>query len=69
MAVRRLSSFSGHADKNDLLWWAKSCGANVKRFFLVHGELTQARALAAMIQETYGVETVIPDRGDKFQLT
>ena len=36
--VSRLKAFSGHADKDDLLWWAKGCGSNVKQFFVVHGE-------------------------------
>lgn len=49
--VRVLDAFSAHADRNELLDWARACGPQVRRFFLVHGEADQsepfARTLAA----------------------
>ena len=42
--------------------------ASLKRVFLVHGELDQAKGLAGMMREFYGLDVVIPGRGDSFDL-
>ena len=65
--VTRLSAFSGHADKADLQWWAKSCGSDVKRFFVVHGELEQSRALADALRAE-GKQATVPAAGDTFDI-
>ena len=65
--VRRLSSFSGHADQNDLLWWARGCGAQVKRFFLVHGEPAQSQGLAEALRRE-GRQVAMPRRDQVFDL-
>ncbi len=49
--VRTLNAFSAHADKDELLWWADSCGSQVRKFFLVHGDPDQCEALAGHLRD------------------
>jgi metallo-beta-lactamase family protein len=41
---------------------------NLKKLFLVHGEPSQSAALAQAVRERYGLEAVIPARGQSFEL-
>ncbi len=66
--IATLNELSGHADQNELLRWIKPMASGLKRIFLVHGELDQAEGLATMIREMYGIDVVIPNRGDRFDL-
>ena len=66
--VAVINELSGHADQQELLGWIKPHAKALKRVFLVHGEVEQSQPLAALIRETYGVDVVIPDRGDSFLL-
>ncbi|MCP5118146.1 MAG: MBL fold metallo-hydrolase [bacterium] len=67
--VVTLNELSGHADQHELLDWMKPMAATLKKVFLVHGEPAQSRALAAMIRQRYGVEAVVPSRGETFELS
>lgn len=67
LEVRRFSSFSAHADQAGLVKWLEGAG-NVKRVFLVHGELDQMEALAEVIKKKMGVKVEIPRRGERFLL-
>ncbi|MCW5982666.1 MAG: MBL fold metallo-hydrolase [Bryobacteraceae bacterium] len=67
--IETLNELSAHGDQRDLLRWIKPMTPTLKRIFLVHGEPLQSRALAAAIHETYGIEAVIPSRGDEFELS
>ncbi|UCF05732.1 MAG: MBL fold metallo-hydrolase [bacterium] len=64
LEVRRIDSFSGHADQLGLLEWLGGI-QGAEKVFLVHGELEQARALAEAIRLEYGLEVVIPKRGER----
>ena len=65
--VEVLSSFSAHADREDLLRFAQACGSATRRFFLVHGEAGPQRALqAAMTQR--GLTVHAPARGETARL-
>jgi metallo-beta-lactamase family protein len=66
--VATMNELSGHADREELLHWMKPLTKTLKTVFLVHGEISQAEPLAEAIRERYGIETVIPSRGDNFQL-
>jgi metallo-beta-lactamase family protein len=67
--VAKLNELSGHADQRELLDWVKPMAKGLKKVFLVHGEPMQAQALAKVIQAQYGVDTVIPERGESFDLS
>jgi metallo-beta-lactamase family protein len=63
-----INELSGHADQRELLDWLKPIAPGLKRIFLVHGELKQQQALKLAIEARYGLDVVIPARGDHFEL-
>lgn len=66
--VAKLNELSGHADQRELLEWLKPMAQALKKIFLVHGEPAQSAALAGAIRQRYGTDTVIPERGQSFEL-
>jgi metallo-beta-lactamase family protein len=66
--VAKLNELSGHADQRELLEWLKPMAKSLKKVFLVHGEPAQSAALAKAIGEQYGIETVVPERGETAEL-
>ncbi len=55
--------FSAHADRGGLLdFMSKTPAGRLKKIFLVHGELSQAEALKAKIEERGYTNVVIPER-------
>jgi metallo-beta-lactamase family protein len=67
--VAKLNELSGHADQRELVNWVKPMVTGLKKIFLVHGEPAQSAALAKVLTAEYGVETVIPERGETVSLT
>jgi metallo-beta-lactamase family protein len=67
--IDSLQALSAHADQGELLAWMKPLAGTVKKIFLIHGEIEGAGALQTAIQAQYGIETVIPDWGETFELT
>ena len=65
--VRVLNAFSAHADRDELVWWARSCGRQVSRFFLVHGDPDQCEALADHLAE-HNLKSEVPTRGQTIDL-
>ena len=66
--VVKINELSGHADQRELLAWLEPIASGLKRIFLVHGEPSQAEALAVAIRERFGVETLLPESGQTFTL-
>lgn len=66
--VRVLNAFSAHADRNELLWWADSCGEQVKQFFCIHGDEDQTEALAEQLKAK-GKNALSPDPKQSFTLS
>jgi metallo-beta-lactamase family protein len=67
--VVTLNELSAHADQNEILAWLKPIARHLKTVFLVHGEPAQTLALSKAIQEFYGVNVVVPTRGQICRLT
>ncbi len=65
--VRVLNSFSAHADRDELLWWAEKCGQQVRRFFTVHGDPDQCSALGGHLEKR-GMKATTPARNDRVDL-
>ncbi len=63
-----LNELSGHADQGELIEWMRPMARGLKKVFLVHGELDSATALSNVITKEFGIEVVIPARGESFQL-
>jgi metallo-beta-lactamase family protein len=65
-----LNSFSGHADRNELLGYlGKFSKQGVKGVFLVHGDPDQAEMLGGGLREAGFSGVTVPSRGDKAPLT
>jgi metallo-beta-lactamase family protein len=68
--VERADSYSAHADRRGLTEWAERTrrAGRVQRFFIVHGEESSARTLAAGLRRGGTAEVVVPERGQTFEL-
>lgn len=66
--VEKLDELSGHADQRELLLWIKPIANGLKRIFLVHGEGSQQTVLAEAIRERFGLDVIVPEWGQHFDL-
>jgi metallo-beta-lactamase family protein len=66
--IYNLEGFSGHADRDGLMDWISGFRAEPEMIFLVHGELTQKRALADRISQALGHETTAVECVSEFDL-
>jgi metallo-beta-lactamase family protein len=67
--VEVINGFSGHADRNELLGWAKGITKRPRRTFLVHGEEESAFALAEGLRSEADYEQVdVPELHQSFRL-
>ncbi|HMP89905.1 MAG TPA: MBL fold metallo-hydrolase [Kiritimatiellia bacterium] len=64
--VVTLDAFSAHADRDDLVTYAKA--VNPGRIFLVHGEKEAREALAGELTREIGAEVLLPKRGDVVEI-
>ncbi len=55
-----INSFSAHAGQSQLLDWLAPLAPSRPRVVLVHGELKAQQALAGLIQQRFGLESLIP---------
>lgn len=66
--VVQLQELSGHADQHELIEWMRPIASGLKKVFLVHGEPSAAQTLADRIGKEYGIEVVLPGRGESYGL-
>jgi metallo-beta-lactamase family protein len=66
--VRQLFGFSGHAGQSDLMRWFDVVARSRPKVILTHGESRQRETLAALIEEHYGVESLLPFHGDEIEV-
>lgn len=64
--IEVIEGFSGHADKNGLLEWIGAFKHKPLKVFIVHGEEEPMMELSGEINEKFGIETIIPERGESF---
>lgn len=62
--VEILDSFSGHADRSELLRYFDAMGGAKERVFLVHGERERSLALAEALRERHSGQVVVPSLGE-----
>jgi metallo-beta-lactamase family protein len=68
--VEILNGYSAHADRQELLSWARAVRGNsgtAPPVFLVHGEAEAQDAFATMLRDD-GFQVTIPARGDRVTL-
>jgi metallo-beta-lactamase family protein len=67
--VETINGFSAHADRAELLDYARQLGAsNLKSIFVVHGEEASSLALADGLRELGAEHTMVPKPGEEFEL-
>jgi metallo-beta-lactamase family protein len=67
-AVETIDAFSAHADQAELLGWIEAAGGRVGKVFIVHGEESQAAALAGKLADRGLHNVVIPAPGQTWEL-
>ena len=63
-----IHGLSAHADYAEMLRWIQTAPRPPRKVFVGHGEEKAAAAFAARIEDTIGVETVIPGLGDGYDI-
>jgi metallo-beta-lactamase family protein len=60
--IAAIDSFSGHADRSELVSYVQALTGDIKKVFIVHGEESQAMAFGeTMRQLKPGAEVVVPE--------
>jgi metallo-beta-lactamase family protein len=67
-AVRTMSGFSAHADRDGLLRWLGALGDEPQMLFVNHGEEDQSLAFAETVHNELGLSTTVPEPKSVFQL-
>ena len=67
--IEYIEGFSGHADQTALLNWFDNIKHKPSNVFIVHGEEESQEVFANKIREQYGMNVIIPNRGDVFEIT
>jgi metallo-beta-lactamase family protein len=67
--VKNLDMLSAHADADEILRWLRGFKAPPKMTYLVHGEPTASDVLRHRIEEELGWPCLVPDLGEKVELT
>ena len=66
--IHSLEGFSGHADKEGIIWWIKGFKNKPKKVFVVHGEAEAAKYISKRIEEEIKIETYIPEIGETLKI-
>jgi len=74
--IVQIQGYSAHADRNNLFSWLYQVKARalnlqkniVKKIFVVQGEEEPAKNFSQLIKDKLGIETVIPEYGQAFEL-
>lgn len=67
--IEAIDGFSGHADKSGLLSWIGSIAKKPRKVFIVHGEQEVMNEFAQTLNDEFGLQSIIPARGDSFVVT
>jgi KH/beta-lactamase-domain protein len=68
IGVETVDGFSGHADRRQLLGYAKKINPKPKRALIVHGEASKSMNLAMTLYDMFGFESTAPKNLDSIRL-
>ncbi len=63
-----INAFSAHADRDELIDYARQAGGRCRKLILVHGEKDQALALADRLRDPGRWEIIVPEKGESLVL-
>ena len=66
--VEKIEGFSGHADRGELLRWARALRQPPRQAFVIHGEAAVAEKFRATLGETLGWKARVPSPGQTIAL-
>jgi metallo-beta-lactamase family protein len=66
--VERITGFSAHADRSELLRWAGALASPPRRAFVIHGEPATAQRFAETLQKEKGWSAMVPAAGQAVEL-
>ena len=66
--IERISGFSAHADRDELIRWLSRLNKAPRRVFITHGEPAAAHDFAKTIEEKTGWYCTVPDYLQEFKL-
>jgi len=66
--VRHMSSYSAHKDRDQLLDVVANTASTLEQVFVAMGEPKSAQFFAQRVNDFLGVDSVVPERGQKFSL-
>jgi metallo-beta-lactamase family protein len=66
--VERISGFSAHADRDELLRWASCIKEKPRAAFVVHGEPDVAAHFRTTLEEKMGWKAIVPEPGQAVEL-
>lgn len=65
--IFKITSLSGHADRNEILHWLKQSPSNqYKKIFINHGEPQPAQALATKIRDEFNWDVEVPQYKSRY---
>jgi metallo-beta-lactamase family protein len=67
--IENIDGFSGHADQTGLMKWVQNIETKPKKIFIVHGEEKSSSDFANLIKKATGLEAVIPQYLESYELT
>ena len=65
--IRRIDSYSAHADRSELLAWAAARNPILGSLFLTHGEASSIDALRRALEPSLG-SVIVPEIGESYEL-
>ena len=66
--IKQISGYSAHADQEALIDFVSNTRDSLKRVFAVQAEETVANIFRTLVRDRLGVDTVVPEYGQVFQL-
>ena len=66
--IETIEGFSAHADREELIEWFESLGTPPTRTFVVHGEEDAASSFARTLEQRFGANVTVPQRGQSVEL-
>src|SRR5665648_100212 len=66
--IHSLEGFSGHADKEGIMWWIKGFKNQPQKIFVVHGEEEATKEISRKIKEELNIVTHIPELGESLSI-
>src|SRR5665648_83909 len=66
--IHSLEGFSGHADKEGIMWWIKGFKSQPQKIFVVHGEEEATKEISRKIKEELNIVTHIPELGESLSI-